>query len=69
MLLNVLVTPSHNKWYQIGTLAKGNEKNTGLTQKKSHAEKGQHYHCLLNLTKHFISVTEQFPSLHKITSK
>ena len=33
MLQNVLITPSHNKWYQIGTLAKGNERNTGVTQK------------------------------------
>ena len=42
MLQNILITPSHNKLYQIGTLAKGNERNTGATQKQSRTEKGQH---------------------------
>ena len=42
MTQNVLKTPSHNKWYQIFTLAKGNERNTGVTQKQSHREEGQH---------------------------
>ena len=42
MLQNVLITPSHNKWYQIDTLVKGNERNTDVTQKQSRTEEGQH---------------------------
>ena len=39
MLQNVLIPPSHNKRYQIGTLAKGNQRNTGVTQKQSRTQK------------------------------
>ena len=42
MLQNVLITPSHNKWHQIGTETKGSERNTGVTQKQSRTEEGQH---------------------------
>ena len=42
MLQNVLITPLHNKWYQIFTLAKGIERNTSETQRQSHTEEGQH---------------------------
>ena len=38
MLQNVLITPSHNKRYQIDTLAKGNQRNTGVTQKQSRTQ-------------------------------
>ena len=39
MLQDVLITPSYNKRYQIGTLAKGNQRNTGVTQKQSRTQK------------------------------
>ena len=42
MLQNVLIAPSLNKWYQIGTLVKGNQRNQVNSEAKPHTEEGQH---------------------------
>ena len=39
MLQSVLITPLHNKRYQIGTLAKGNQRNTDVTENQSRTQK------------------------------
>ena len=39
MLQNFLITPSHNKSYQIGTLVKGDGRNTGNSKAKLHRKR------------------------------